>query len=338
MWTEAKLNTMLTTPSEKLIKDLGSLDGDILVLGAGGKMGPTLCVLAKNAARAAGVNKRVIAVSRFSDSMVVELLRQNDIEMISVDLLQPGVLENLPDVENIIYMAGKKFGTEGNEYVTWAMNTWLPSRVAERYRNSRIVVFSSGNLYPKVTVAGGGATEETPTEPVGEYCMSCQGRERMFEYAAKTFGTRVAVYRLNYAVDLRYGVLYDMAHNILEEKPISIATPSFNCIWQGDANEAALRLLQYASPDVFKLNVTGPETAGVQETARKLGKLLGKEPSFAGEATETAYLSNAGKMFKLFGYPRVTLETLIEWQVQWIMDGGRALGKPTHFEERKGSY
>lgn len=337
-WTEARLNELLTTPSAALAQDLSALDGDILVLGAGGKMGPTLCVLAKNALRAAGVDKRVTAVSRFSDPLVVELLEKSGVELISADLLQPGTLEALPHAENIIYMAGKKFGTQGNEYATWAMNAWLPSRVAERYKNSRIVVFSSGNLYPKVPVASGGATEQTPTEPVGEYCMSCQGRERMFEYAAKTFGTRVAVYRLNYAVDLRYGVLYDMAKNILEGAPISVATPSFNCIWQGDANEAALRLLGHASPEVFRLNVTGPETAGVQETAEKLGALLGKAPVFTDEPADTAYLNNAGRMFKLFGYPTVPLETLIEWQAQWILDGGRALGKPTHFEERKGSY
>ena len=271
---------------------------------------------------------------------LLEKLRTAHIDALdqTMRLLAPGALDSLPDAENVIYMAGKKFGTDGNEYATWAMNTWLPSRVAERYQNSRIVVFSSGNLYPKVGVHSGGATEETRTEPVGEYCMSCQGRERMFEYAAKTYGTRVAVYRLNYAVDLRYGVLYDMAHNILEGKPISITTPSFNCIWQGDANEAALRLLGHASAEVFTLNVTGPETAGVQETAKKLGALLGREPIFTGEASDTAYLNNAGKMFRLFGYPTVPLETLIEWQAQWILDGGRALGKPTHFEERKGSY
>ena len=338
MWTEEKLDKMLTTPSAALTAELSALDGDILVLGAGGKMGPTLCVLAKNALRAAGSDKRVNAVSRFSDPLVVELLQKNEVEMISADLLQPNALENLPDAENIIYMAGKKFGTDGNEYATWAMNTWLPSRVAKRYQKSRIVVFSSGNLYPKVPVGCGGATEDTRTEPVGEYCMSCQGRERMFEYAAKTYGTRVAVYRLNYAVDLRYGVLYDMAHNILTDTPISLTTPSFNCIWQGDANEAALRLLAYAAPQVFTLNVTGPETAGVEETARRLGTLLGREPRFTGTPADTAYLSNAGKMFALFGYPRVSLSTLIEWQAAWIRDGGRVLNKPTHFEERKGSY
>ncbi len=338
MWTEEKLNEMLTTPSAALVNDMKTLNGDIMVLGAGGKMGPTLCVLAKNALRAAGVNKRVIAVSRFSDPIVVELLQKNGVEMISADLLTPGALDALPEVENVVFMAGKKFGTDGNEYMTWAMNTWLPSRVAERFKNSRIVVFSSGNLYPQVPVCSGGATEETPTQAVGEYVMSCQGRERMFEYAAKTFGTRVAIYRLNYAVDLRYGVLYDLARNILEDKPISVTTPSFNCIWQGDANEAALRLLLHASADVFTLNVTGPETAGVQETARKIGKLLGKEPTFTGTPADTAYLNNAGKMFRLFGYPTVSLEQLIEWQVQWLQDGGRTLDKPTHFEERKGSY
>lgn len=338
MWTEEKLEALLTTPSPALVSELSALDGDILVLGAGGKMGPTLCILAKNALNQAGVSKRIIAVSRFGDEQVVQTLHQNGVETISADLLQPGTLAQLPDAENIIYMAGKKFGTDGNEYATWAMNTWLPSRVAERYQKSRIVVFSSGNIYPKVAISSGGATEETPTQPVGEYCMSCLGRERMFEYAAKTYGTRIAIYRLNYAVDLRYGVLYDMANSILKGNAISQTTPSFNCIWQGDANEAALRMLAHASADVFTLNVTGPETAGVHETARKIGAMLGKEPTFEGEAANDAYLNNAGKMFRLFGYPSVALDTLMEWQVQWILDGGRVLDKPTHFEERKGSY
>ena len=338
MWTEANLNEMLTTPSAALVRDLAGLDGDIMVLGAGGKMGPTLCVLAKNAIRSAGADKRVIAVSRFTDPLVTDLLRQNGVDMISADLLAPGAVEHLPDAENIIFMAGKKFGTVGNEWATWAMNAWLPSRVAERFKESRIVVFSSGNLYPKVAVSSGGATEETPTEPIGEYCMSCQGRERMFEYAAHAFGTRIALYRLNYAVDLRYGVLFDLANTICRGLPVSETTPCFNCIWQGDANEAALRLLKYASSEVFTLNVTGPETASVRETASRLAALLDRQPAFTGAPADTAYLSNAGKMFRLFGYPSVSLNTLIEWQVQWIRDGGRVLDKPTHFEERKGSY
>ena len=337
-WSEEKLNQMLTTPSQRLIEDMRRIEGDILVLGAGGKMGPTLCVLAKNAARAAGVEKCVIAVSRFSDPLVVELLKNNQVEMVSADLLERGALEKLPDAPNVVYMAGKKFGTEGNEWSTWAMNTWLPSRVAERYRDARIVVFSSGNLYPKVPVRSGGCTEQTPVEPVGEYCMSCLGRERMFEYAARTYGTKVAVYRLNYAVDLRYGVLYDIAHNILEGTPISVATPSFNCIWQGDANEYAIRSLLLADSPAVRLNVTGPETVSVRYAAARFGELLGREVRFTGQPGETALLSSSARCMAAFGYPRVPLDTLIDWQAQWLLDGGRTLNKPTHFEERKGNF
>lgn len=338
MWTEQKLNDLLTTPSESLISDIASLEGDIMILGAGGKMGPTLSILAKKASRAAGINKKIIAVSRFSDTETASLLTENDVEIISCDLLQPGALEKLPDVENIIFMAGKKFGTNGNEFATWAMNVWLPSRVAERFSNSRFVVFSSGNLYPKVTISSGGATEEIPVDPVGEYCMSCLGRERTFEYAAKTYGTRVALFRLNYAIDLRYGVLYDIASKVLTGTPIDETTPSFNCIWQQDANEAAIRLLKYASSEIFTLNVTGPETASVRNTANIFGQFFKKTPLFIGTPSDTAYISNAGKMFHLFGYPSISLNTMIEWQAQWLTDGGRVLNKPTHFEERKGSY
>lgn len=338
MWSEEKLNTYLTTPSAGLIEDMKKVKGDILILGAGGKMGPTLALLAKNALLAAGSKSKVIAVSRFSDPIVCDLLRSNDIEMHSTDLLEPGALEKLPDAPNVIYMAGRKFGTDGGEALTWAMNAWLPSRVAERYKSSSIVVFSTGNIYPIVPLSSGGATEETRPSPIGEYAMSSLSRERMFEYAASAFGTRIAVYRLNYAVDLRYGVLHDMAASILNEKPISLSSPSFNCIWQGDANEAALRLLLHADSSVFRMNVTGPETASVKKTALALGKLLGKEPVFSGEEQHSAYLNNAGKMFSLFGYPSVSLDTLIAWQAEWILSGGRSLGKATHFEERKGSY
>lgn len=338
MWTEAKLNAALTTPSPALIGDMKKLDGDIMVLGAGGKMGPTLCVLARNAMKEAGVARKVIAVSRFGDPLAAALLRENGVEMISTDLLAPDGLDSLPDAENILYMAGKKFGTQGNEAETWAMNSWLPSRVAQRFAGARVVVFSSGNLYPKVEINSGGATEETAPAPVGEYAMSCLARERMFEYGANAYGTRVALYRLNYAVDLRYGVLHDLAETLLAGRPVDLETPSFNCIWQGDANEAALRLLGHASRSVFRLNVTGPETAGVRETASRLGRLLGKTPVFSGTPAATAYLNDAGKFFSLFGYPKIPLHTLIDWQAQWLIDGGRSLGKPTHFEERRGHY
>lgn len=337
-WSEEELDGLLTQPSDRLVADMARIEGDILILGAGGKMGPTLCLLAKRAAQAAGVSKRVIAVSRFSDPLVVRLLQENGVEMIAADLLSPHALEELPDCPNVIYMAGRKFGTNGQEYQTWAMNAWLPSRVAERYQNSRIVVFSTGNIYPKVPIWSGGASEETPPEPVGEYAMSSLARERMFEYAAHTYGTPIAVYRLNYAVDLRYGVLYDIAKNILDGTPVSVTSPCFNCIWQGDANEAAIRLLLHASPDIFRLNVTGPETAGVRPTALRLAALLQREVTFTGTEADTAFLNNAAKMSSLFGNPTVPLGTLIDWQARWILAGGRALGKPTHFEERKGNF
>lgn len=338
MWSEEKLNSLLTTPSRGLMEDMKKITGDILILGAGGKMGPTLALLAKNALKAAGSHSEVIAVSRFSDPIVRRLLEEHGIKMHGTDLLEPGAMEKLPDASNIIYMAGRKFGTDGSEALTWAMNAWLPSRVAERYKKSSIVVFSTGNIYPKTAVSNGGATEETRPEPVGEYAMSSLARERMFEYAASAYGTKVAVYRLNYAVDLRYGVLRDLADAILNEQPIPLSTPSFNCIWQGDANEAALRLLLLADCPVFRLNVTGPETAGVRETAAALGKLLGKKPVFTGQEQPDAYLNNAGKMFSLFGYPSVSLKTLIQWQAEWILAGERTLNKPTHFEERRGSF
>jgi len=339
MWNETKLDELLTTPSQRLIDDVKKIEGDILFLGAGGKMGPTLCLLTKKAIEKAGTDSKVIAVSRFTDPHAVKLLKDNGVEMISAELLEPGALDKLPDVPNVIYMAGRKFGTNGQEYLTWAMNVWLPSRVAERYKNARIVVFSSGNVYPQTQIISGGAVEEiTLMNPVGEYGMSCLGRERMFEYAAKTFGTKISMYRLNYAVDLRYGVLFDIAEKIQSGVPVSLKMPVFNCIWQGDANEVAIRSLIHADPDIFYINVSGPETASVYTTAKKFAKLLNKEALFCDEPSDTALISNTGKMAELFGYPSVSLETMIKWQAEWIISGGRSLGKPTHFEEKKGDF
>ena len=338
MWTEAILDKKLSTPSQKLIADIAAIEGDIMILGAGGKMGPSLCLLAKRAADSAGISKRIIAVSRFSDPIATKLLVDNEIETISMDMMEPGQVDTLPDCENIIYMAGRKFGTDGQEYLTWAMNAWLPSLVAEKFRNSRIVVFSSGNIYPIVPLATGGCTEEMRVVPAGEYAMSCLARERMFEYASKTYGTSTFVYRLNFAVDLRYGVLYDIASKILSGGAISVETPVFNCIWQGDANEIAIRALLHTTSPGNIVNVTGPEMVSVKYAANRLGALLGREPIFSGTEQSDAYISNAAKSAALFGYPTVGIETLIEWQAQWIQSGGRALGKATHFEQRKGSY
>ena len=338
MWTEEKLNELLTTPSDSLVSDIAKIKGDIMILGAGGKMGPTLCILAKNAIKKAGIEKRVIAVSRFSDQIALDLLHDNGVETISCDLLDHDSLEALPEVENVIYMAGRKFGTDGQEYLTWAMNATLPAFVAYKFRKSNIVVFSSGNIYPIVPLSSGGCTEEDKVAPVGEYAMSCLARERAFEYAANKYGTKIFIYRLNFAVDLRYGVLFDCAKKIMDGEPISLSTPCFNFIWQGSANEIAIRGLLHASAPVCKMNVTGPETVSIKAASIKLGKILGKEPVFCGEEQNNAYLNNASRAMELFGYPEVSADTLIRWQAEYILDGGRTIDKPTHFEERKGSY
>jgi len=340
MWTEKYLNEMLTTPSDALANDLAKLEGDIMILGAGGKMGPTLCVLAKKACEKAGVNKRIIAVSIFDDEHAMALLEQNGVEMINMNLMEAGAVNKLPDVANVIFMAGRKFGTDGQEYLTWAMNTWLPSLVAERFKNSRIVVFSSGNIYPMVSPRDGGCDETTPLDPVGEYAMSTLGRERAFEYGSKTYGTPVCMYRLNYASDLRYGVINDIAQNILAGQPVVITAPVFNCIWQGHANEAALRCLTICESPPKVLNVAGPETISVRWAATELGKYLGVEPIIEEPDRENdhALINNAGQMCELFGYPPVSIGQMIKWQAEWLKSGGRILGKPTHFEQRKGKF
>ena len=338
MWTEEKLNALLTTPSDKLVADIAKIKGDIMVLGAGGKMGPTLCILAKNAIQAAGISKRVIAVSRFGDAAVRARLEKSGVEIISADLLDHDSLNALPEIENVIYMAGRKFGTDGNEYLTWAMNATLPAFVAYKFRKSNIVVFSSGNIYPIVPLASGGSCEKDPIGPIGEYPMSTLARERAFEYASHQYGTKVFIYRLNFAVDLRYGVLYDCAKKIIDGTPISLATPCFNFIWQGSANEIALRGLLHAEAPMRVMNVTGPETVSIKKAALRLGEFLGKTPIFSGEEGDSAYLNDASLAMETFGYPAVSAYTLMRWQAEYIMDGAPTLDKPTHFEERKGSY
>jgi len=338
MWTEEKLNQLLTTPSQALIEDMKKIKGDIMILGAGGKMGPTLCVLAKNACKAAGIEKKIYGVCRGSDKLAAEFMTANGVEIINIDLLDIEKLYSLPEAENIIYMAGRKFGTNGNEWQTWAMNSTLPAFVADKFKKSNIVVFSSGNIYPIVPVSEGGCTESDRPVPRGEYAMSCLARERAFEYAANTFGTKVFIYRLNFAIDLRYGVLFDCADKIMKGEPISLTTPCFNFIWQGSANEIAIRGLLHAASPACVMNVTGPETVSVKKASMELGKYLGKEPIFENECGNDAYLNDASLAMETFGYPQVSAKTLIRWQAEWILDGGRTLDKPTHFEERKGSY
>lgn len=338
MWNEEYLDELLTTPSAALVEDIKKIKGDIMVLGAGGKMGPSLCILAQNAIKKANINKKVIAVSRFTDPLAVNLLKENNIETISLDLQDLNQLNTLPHVENIIFMAGRKFGTDGTEWKTWGMNSVLPAFVGEKFKNSNIVVFSSGNIYPIVPLSTGGCNEDQSPNPIGEYTTSCLARERSFEYISNTYGTKIFIYRLNFAVDLRYGVLYDIAEKLINNKPISISTPCFNCIWQGDANEVAIRSLLHVSSPVCKMNITGPETISIKKTAIELGKLLNKIPIFEGVEGNDAYLSNSSKAIDVFGYPSISINKLIRWQAEWILSGGRSLNKPTHFEERKGVY
>ncbi|SFS68909.1 NAD-dependent epimerase/dehydratase family protein [Paenibacillus sp. BC26] len=336
--TIVELEAILAEPSEQLIAEMASLEGDILVLGVGGKMGPSLAKLAVNALRRASARNRVIGVSRFSNEETRRDLEAAGVETISCNLLDDQQLQQLPDARNIIYMAGNKFGTTGNEDFTWAMNAYLPGRVAEKYRNSRIVVFSSGNVYPFSPPGLGGVSESYAPEPKGEYAQSCLGRERIFEYFSKQYSMPMVIFRLNYAIDLRYGVLLEIAKSVMNERPIRLEMGHANVIWQGDANEMALRCLSHCESPPRTINITGPETMSVRWAAAEMGKRLGKEPILEGTESDTALLSNAAQSFQLFGYPRVSLLQMIDWVAEWVRAGGYTLNKPTHFQERKGKF
>jgi len=338
MKTVTELEDALSTPSERLIGDLAGLDGDILVLGVGGKMGPSLAKLAKRALKAAGKSGSVIGVSRFSSGGLQQELEAEGIETIAADLLSEEALNQLPDARNVIYMAGNKFGTTGREYFTWAMNAYLPGRVAEKFKDARIVAFSSGNIYPFTPLSRGGATELTPPSPVGEYAQSCLGRERIFEYFSRKNGTPLLNFRLNYAIDLRYGILLEVASAVKEGRPIDLNMGMVNVIWQGDANEMAIRSLLLCDSPPVTLNVTGPETVSVRWLAERFGEMLGTEPVLVGEEGPTALLNNASVSHRLLGYPQVTLRQMMEWTAGWVDSGGETLGKPTHFQEREGAF
>jgi nucleoside-diphosphate-sugar epimerase len=328
----------LLQPSDELVADVAKLDGDIIILGAGGKMGPALARLAKQAIVKAGVIKNVIAVSRFSEAGLEQGLNEEGIETISADLLDDAQLQSLPGAENVLYLAGTKFGTTGKEWLTWAMNSYLPGRVAEKYKNSNIVVFSTGNVYPLTPVVMGGASEELPPEPVGEYAQSCLGRERIFQYSSLKYRTPVLIYRLNYANDVTYGVLLEIAKSVKENKLINLSMGNVNVIWQGDANEIAIRSLLHCSVPSKILNVTGPETLSVRWIAEEFGKLFGKAPSFINEEQPTALLSNASECARLFGYPKTPVKKIIELLAMWLNHGGKTTNKETHFQERTGKY
>ena len=329
------LEEVMTQPTPALCADLARADGDLIVLGVGGKMGPTLARMAKRAAP----TKRVIGVARFNDPGLREKLHAWQIETVACDLLDRAALERLPRPKNVVFMAGHKFGASGEPWLTWAMNVAVPHMVAETFRDSRIVAFSTACVYPYVEIKSSGATEATPTTPPpGDYASSCVGREQMFFHGSRRYGTPGRLVRLSYAIDMRYGVLHDVASNVLAGKPIDLAMGYVNVIWQGDANEQALRLLAHCTAPASAINVTGPERVSVRWLAAELGKRLGKKPLFTGKESETAWLIDTTEAIKLFGAPRVALGTMIDWVADWVSRGGQSLGKPTHFDTRDGRY
>ncbi len=334
---ESTYNNLLL-PSDDLVSEIAELDGDILILGVGGKMGPALATLAKQAVDKAGVNKKIIGVARFSEPGLQEELNSKGIETICADLLEENQLQTLPEVKNVLYLAGTKFGTTGKEPFTWAMNSYLPGRVAQKFKHSRIVVFSTGNVYPLTSVLMGGADETVTSQPVGEYAQSCLGRERLFQYYSSKNNTPILIYRLNYANDVTYGVLLEIARSVKEKRAINVNMGHVNVIWQGDANEIALRSFQHCAVPSKVLNITGPETIPVRWLAKEFGKLFGETPQFINHEQDTALLSNAAESYKLFGYPKVPLKKMIELIADWINEGGKIINKPTHFQERSGQF
>jgi dTDP-4-dehydrorhamnose reductase len=333
-----ELEDLLSEPTEEVIQALTSLEGDIIVLGVGGKMGPTLARMARRASDLANVKRRVIGVSRFRSGKLEAQLQSWGVETLRCDLLDRKALANLPDAANAIYMAGMKFGSTDQESLTWAMNTYLPGLVCERYSQSRIAAFSTGNVYGLVPVAKGGSRETDTPNPVGEYAMSCLGRERIVEHFSRSSRTKVSLLRLNYATEMRYGVLIDIAVRVYADKPVALSMGYLNAIWQGDASAISLQTLIHATSPPNIINIAGPELLSVREVAEQFGKFFKKSVRFEGHESVDALLSNGQKSYALFGRPRVNAEQIVAWIADWISRGGATLERPTHFEERSGRF
>lgn len=333
-----QLEDLLSEPSLALVAAFSQLRGDLLLLGVGGKMGPYLAHLAKRASDLAGTPRRIIGVSRFGNREQESRLRASGIETIRADLLDASQVAKLPEAPQVILMAGMKFGSSGQESLTWAMNTHLPSIICQRYARSNLIVFSTGNVYGLAPVFSGGSRETDPPNPVGEYAMSCLGRERICEYLSRSQGTPMAFIRLNYASEVRYGVLADLAHKVWAGEAIDLAMGHFNTIWLGDANAMALQALACVSSPPRVLNVTGPELLSVRTVCEQLAKHMGKAVHFIGAESGNALLNNAQLAHQLFGFPRISAEQMIRWTADWVMRGQPSLGKPTHFESRSGKF
>ena len=330
----AALEELLSRPSPELVRTLQGVPGDIMVLGVGGKMGPTLAIMAKRAQP----GRRVIGVARFSEAGLRERLEAAGVECIAADLLSREALAKLPDAPNIVFMAGRKFGSTGSEWLTWAMNAHVPALVAERFPRARIVAFSTACVYPFVPTAGEGAPESVPpTAPSGEYANSCVARERLFEHFSHEHGTPGRLLRLSYAIDMRYGVLHDVAQKVLRREPIDLAMGHANVIWQGEANDWTLRTLAHCTTPTSPLNLSGPKLS-IRAVARGLGERLGVEPVLTGQEAETAWLVDCSEAFRLYGQPQVSLDRMLDWTADWVQRGGASLNKPTHYEARDGQY
>jgi nucleoside-diphosphate-sugar epimerase len=333
--TDSELDVLLSTPRGETRAALAACPGDVIILGAGGKMGPTLARMVR---RAAEDGRRVMAVSRWSSREAERALEEAGVETITADLLDRAAVERLPDAPNVIFMAGQKFGTTGAPALTWGMNVVVPSHCAERYREARIVAFSTGNVYALTPVAQGGSRETDASSPVGEYAASCLGRERVFELAAERHGTRVAIVRLNYAIDLRYGVLADIARKVWQGEPVSVEMGWVNVIWQGDANRIAIECLPQAANPPFVLNVTGEAALRVRHIAEQFGERFGKSVQLNGTERADALLSNTSRMRATCAPPEVTIDEMIDRVADWVRSGGTFLGKPTKFEARDGKF
>jgi nucleoside-diphosphate-sugar epimerase len=333
--TESELDDALTRPRPVLVEFIRTVQSPLVILGAGGKMGPTLAVLARRAAEAANHPLRIVAVSRFSDAQAKESLRKQGVEICEADLLERDSFKRLPEAQNVIYLVGLKFGTAQNPSLTWAINTLVPSYAVECYPNARMVALSTGNVYPLVPVKSGGATEEHPLTPIGEYANAAVARERVFEYYARKHSTAVALIRLNYAVELRYGVLVDIARRVWAGETIDLSNGYFNCIWQGDANDMILRSLTLSSEP---WNVTAPGIVSVRQVAEQFGQIFSKKTHFVNQESATALLNNPAKICQHLGPPPTSLQNMIDWIAHWVRSGGRSLDKPTHFEVRDGAY
>jgi nucleoside-diphosphate-sugar epimerase len=335
---ETQLEELLSHPGDKVTEMFSRLDGDIMFLGISGKIGPTLALMAKRACDKAGVKKRIVGVSMFESDDQRQKLEKSGIETIHGNLLDMDFLKSLPVLKNVYFLAGMKFGSLDNLALTWAVNSFLPALVAEHFNKSRIVAFSTGCVYQLVPVVSGGSLETDVPLPVGEYAQSCLGRERMFEYGSKKNNTKVSLIRLNYSVELRYGVLVDIAIKVRNKQAVELDMGYFNVIWQGDVNDMVLRSIELASSPAVVLNLTGPEILSVREVATEFARLFGTEVHFSGKEATTALLSNSGKIYSLLGTPEVPASRVVQLIAGWIKDEGKLLGKPTHFEVRDGKY